>query len=399
MFDRSVAFDPASNFPAFLKQVPAKWVVYLLTDADDRPVQLLCVKNLRYSLEHRLGAGEPEERTKRVNYRDLVRRVYWRRVDSSFEADAVYWEAARTLFPETYRKISTFRPAWFVHVDPEAKFPRFVRTTDLTVRGGQLIGPLEDKQDAAKLIQLAEDAFDLCRYYNVLTEAPHGKACAYKEMGRCPAPCDGTVAMEEYRRGVASCVNAIVGPADSVTELTRQMRAAAAELKFELAGRIKARIDQLSQFGTGAFRYVRRMQDFRFLSLQRGPREGTAKLFLITPSAIEEVAGLIAEPKSLSDLLRHVLSLAATRAGEAPDDAAADRVGLVAHHLFSPKQTQGVFLRITEVSERSLPQGYRDLRKQKESGSGSGADGGGDGEGVVRELQAPSGPTPPTAVG
>ena len=42
-FDRHADFDPAGDFEAFLKSVPAKWVVYLLADADDRPVQLLCV--------------------------------------------------------------------------------------------------------------------------------------------------------------------------------------------------------------------------------------------------------------------------------------------------------------------------------------------------------------------
>src|SRR4051812_12275173 len=85
-----VDFDPASNdLENFLKLVPAKWVVYLMTDADDRPVQLLCVKNLRYSLERRLGDGEAIGLSKRVNYRELVRHIHWRRVYSAFEADVV----------------------------------------------------------------------------------------------------------------------------------------------------------------------------------------------------------------------------------------------------------------------------------------------------------------------
>src|SRR5215213_254433 len=103
LFDGHADFDPAGDFESFLKAVPAKWVVYLLADADDRPVQLLCVKNLRYSLKRRLGTDEDLGPSKRVNYRDLVRRVHWRRVDSAFEADCVYFEAARLVFPGTYR--------------------------------------------------------------------------------------------------------------------------------------------------------------------------------------------------------------------------------------------------------------------------------------------------------
>ena len=55
IFEQQLDFDPAGDFEAFLRLAPAKWAVYLLSDADDRPVQLLCVKNLRYSLKRRLG--------------------------------------------------------------------------------------------------------------------------------------------------------------------------------------------------------------------------------------------------------------------------------------------------------------------------------------------------------
>src|SRR5580698_7770535 len=114
IFDHSAYFDPAGDFEAFLRSVPARWVVYLLADADDRPVQLLCVKNLRASLKRRLGGEETIGFSKRVNYRELVRRLYFRRVDSAFEADWIYYEAARLVFPQTYRGMVGFRPAWFI---------------------------------------------------------------------------------------------------------------------------------------------------------------------------------------------------------------------------------------------------------------------------------------------
>ena len=87
LFTRHVEFDPAGDFEAFLKLVPAKWAIYLMADAENRPVQLLSVKNLRYSLKRRLGGPNDEEivgLSKRVDYRELIRHVYWRRVDSAF---------------------------------------------------------------------------------------------------------------------------------------------------------------------------------------------------------------------------------------------------------------------------------------------------------------------------
>jgi len=390
IFDHSVTFDLEGDFESFLRSVPARWVVYLLADVDDRPIQLLCVKNLRYSLKRRLGPGEPAAGlSKRVNYRDLVRRVHWRRVDSSTEADWLYYEAARAIFPQSYQGMTGFRPAWFTHVNPDARFPRYTKTIDLTSRPGLFIGPVEDKHAAARLIELAEDAFDLCRYYNILTEAPHGRACAYKEMGKCPAPCDGSISMEQYRGLVQWSADTLVDPEPFVHDQSRRMQAAAGEFHFEIAGKIKAFLGSINRLSKGPFRHVRLLKDFAFLSLQHGPRDGTAKVFLATPGRIEHIVSLIAEPARPAELLRHALDLASQRSEVTIDSVGAERIGIIAHHLFSPKNVvgaPGVFLPIASVEERAFLKAYRDLKKQQPAEQEV------ESEGVTKELQALPGP-------
>ena len=381
ILDRCIEFTPEQVAAGFLKLVPAKWVVYLFADADDRPVQLLCVRSLRDSLKRRLFGEESIGPTRRVNYRELVRRVYWRRVDSALEADWVYLEAARRLFPRTYQGMVGFRSAWFVHVDPQASFPRYTKTIDLLKAGpGELIGPVEDKHAAARLMQLAEDAYDLCRYYNVLLESPRGRACAYKEMGKCPAPCDGTVSMEHYRSMVVDSVRAVTSPAGALEALEGRMRKAAGELRFEEAGRLKAKLDLVGQLGRAGLRHARTIEAFQFLSLQRGPREAMAKVFLIVKGRIEEGAGLISEPVKPAELLRLVLTRAAELARTPLDEPGVERIGLVSNHLFSPKRGQGVYLRLDSIDEKAVAKAYRELGKQKGPEEVTG-------EGVMKELQ------------
>jgi excinuclease UvrABC nuclease subunit len=382
IFDHTVTFDPVGDFEAFLKQVPAKWVVYELADEAGRPIQLLCVKNLRYSLRHRLGSDEIIGPTRRVNYREIVRRIRWRRVDSAFEADVIYLEAARALFPQTYQGMVGFRPAWFLHVNPDANFPRYVKTTDLSPRDGVLIGPLEDKHSAGKFVEEIEDWFDLCRYWNILVESPNAKACAYKEMGKCPAPCDGTISLENYRRLIDLSVWTLTHPDEAVRQHKHRMANAAAEMRFEIAGKIKKYVEQLSQIGKGPLRHVRPISDFNYLTLQRGPREGTAKVFLITPGRVEEIAGLISEPLRPSELLRVAFTLASGRTATGVDSAGAERVGVVAQHLFTAKQSHGVFLPLESVDEKSITKAYRDLLKQKQQVEVI------ESEGVMKELQS-----------
>lgn len=381
IFDHRLDFDPAGDVEAFAKQAPAKWVVYLFTDADDQPIQLLCVKNLRASLKRRLGGDELIGPSRKVNYREVVRRVYWRRVDSAFEADLVYLEIARRVFPRSYRGMLGFEPAWFVHVNPANSFPRYVKTLDVT-RQGILIGPLEDKHAAARFMQLVEDAFDLCRYYNILVESPHGRACAYKEMGKCPAPCDGTISLEQYRELVRWSAKTAVDPKPFIVEHTRRMEAAASELNFESAAKIKQYVAQISQFGKASLRYAKRLEDFRYVSLQQGPRAGTAKVFLITPGVVEEVAGLVGDPTRSSDLLRHILARDADVTSDLSEQGA-ERIGVVTDHLFRARRISGVYLPVDELDDRSFAKAYRELQKQKTPDATANEDD----EGVVKELQ------------
>src|SRR5262249_5047463 len=153
-----------------------------------------------------------------------------------------------------------------------------------------------DKNVAQRLCEQVEDWFDLCRYYNILLESPRGRACAYKEMGKCPAPCDGSISIEQYRRLIGRSLPTLVDPSELLLQQKSRRHAAAKELRFETAAKIKAYIDSLSLLGKGPYRHVRRLEDFLYLSLQRGPREGTTKIFLITPGKVEQIAGLIAPP-------------------------------------------------------------------------------------------------------
>ena len=408
IFDHRIDFDPDADFEQFLKSVPGKWVVYLMAGANDEPVQLLCVKNLRYSLERRLGtaqaaaektldalaqqpgmadslvaAGAALGLSRKVNYREIVRRVYWTRVDSSFEADAIFLEAARVVFPQTYRGMFGFRPAWFVHVNPWTRFPRYTKTNDPIRQTGVHLGPIEDKHAAQKLVHLAENLFDLCRDYSILTQAPNGGPCPWRQMNKCVGPCDGSIDLEAYSQLIAFSASVLADPADYIREQTRRMKAAAAELRFEVAEKIKAYIEQLSQLGKGPFRHVRPLDQFQYVTLQRGPRAGTAKVFVITPGRIEQVACLLDEPEHVGELLRQILAAAHERrdASKQLDESGVERIGIVAHHLFQPKAKQGVFLPIATLDEKSLGKAYRDLLNQKPQEEAVG-------EGVTKELQA-----------
>jgi hypothetical protein len=214
----------------------------------------------------------------------------------------------------------------------------------------------------------------------------------------------------------------LVDPADFIRMHAARMRHAAAELHFETAAKIKAYVEQISQLGKGPYRHARLLEDFQFVSFQHGPRPGSAKVFLIIQGRIQEVACMIDEPLRPAELLGTTLQ-AAENVGKiasmarqirpdvglsanqfdrpaaggppsapafipreiAPKDTidlvGAERIGIVAHHLFSGKPSHGVFIRFDELSEKGIVRAYHELRKRP-------AEEAGEVEGVMKELQS-----------
>jgi nucleotide-binding universal stress UspA family protein len=120
--------------------------------------------------------------------------------------------------------------------------------------------------------------------------------------------------MEQYRGMVEWSARGVINPAPLVRDHTRRMQQAAAELRFEVAGKIKALVDQLGRLGKGPYRHVAMLRDFQFLSFQHGPREGTAKVFLVTPGGVEEILGIMADDFRPAEVMRAALEHAAALA-------------------------------------------------------------------------------------
>ena len=380
LFDGHVEFDAQSPIETLLPKLPGRWCVYCFADAERRPVQLLCVKNLRASVKRRLGIVDaPEEPTKRINYREVVRHVFFRRVEGALEQDLLYQDAARALFPSQYRALVPDRPAWFVHVDPGATHPRFRAVSDPREPTGRLFGPMSEKQDAMALVESLEDLFDLCRYHHLLVQSPDARACPYKDMGRCPAPCDGSITLDAYRALVRLATSFLDDPAATIRQHERRMKQAAEELLFEQAESVRKLVEEMKALTRGPYRLLRAMEAFAFVALQRGPRARTAKLFLVTPGACEHVLSLSGRDSELGGVVGSVLSMHERLPRVARDDRSVERLACVAQHMLSAK-TPAVFLPLRDFDERSLGKALRELVKAPPEPEAAPDD-----EGVVRE--------------
>jgi len=342
---------PPPDAPLEASSLPAGGGVYALTDERGRVLLTLGTQSLRRSVMHRLQAPPTDGPTRRVDLRAIARRLHWIPTHSVFETYLVYLTTARRLSPDRYRKDLAFGPVWFARVDPSERFPRWEAGT-VAFRGGVEIGPFAERGQCAAFIELLEDLFDLCRRHDILVQAPHGQACVYHEMGRCPAPCDGSVSMETYHEQIGRSVDFAVGGHEfHLRMLEDRMRAAAAGQAFEQAGRIKGLWERAARLLKRDGRLTLTPDRFRYLVVQRGGGTTRVRPFFVNAGVIE--AG---EPVSLRKLDETVPTWL-HRVAQPGSDAAGDPVirsegiWLVSHFLGRGDKAPGVFLPVSSCGD------------------------------------------------
>ncbi len=363
------------------KSFPAQPAVYALLNADKLPLLLATTADLRHALRRRLS---PDLRTTggapRIDYRSITREVRYRRVGSAFAANWWYYRCAKAWFPDHYRGMLGWGEAWFIRVNPDENFPRFESTTRPTGGADICWGPLPSRSSGRILIHALEDIFDLCRHYEILRQAPHARACPYKDMGKCPAPCDGSMTMDAYRARIREAVEFLsasnasserpVATRSEIGTFSRDdgaaaetsspwrrgieqaMRAAACRMDFHFAARLQDKLRRFHELEDPVFSHLRCLDQWAYLAFARGRTAHWIEPFLVEADRIEPWPE-VAVPDVASACARWATRIgrraAANRAagGSVP---AQEVVRLLAHHLFRRSET-GLYIPVGDDTD------------------------------------------------
>jgi len=333
-----------------LARVPPRRGLLLLMSRREEPIILIPAANLRSRLLARIGAQGREKRRRKIDLRQVTGAVLWKLTTGHFETDLRFLELAQEIWPTTYTRLLAWRPAWFVHVDPAREFPRFVKTRAVLAAPGRYFGPFSSGRSAERFIEAVQDAFDLCRDHHCLMQAPNGQLCSYGQMGRCLAPCNGTIPMEEYRGAMARAAAFAGGLREEFQrQLRRRMETAAKALEFERAAALKARLARIRTLEGAEFRHVGAGEEFRFIMVQPGGSRRRAKVFLVDRGSIAAGSDLDYPPDG-RQLARTLEEMASHARRSQPGDEALRRwrMGLVSHYLFSSEGRGGLIFRWNE---------------------------------------------------
>jgi len=268
--------------------VPAAPAVFLLRGADAQAEPYVSkTANLRRRLQRLLGPVE--ERTKKLNLRDRVRSIEYTPTGSDFESGFLLYTVLRAAFPKTYSARLRFRFAPLVKLHLENEYPRASITTRLGRLNGRSLyyGPFVSRVAAEKFMNDSLDFFKMRRCVDDLHPDPKFPGCIYSEMKMCLAPCFKGCTDEEYDVEVNRVQAYFDSAGDSLLrQFSAEREAASANLAFEEAAAIHARVEKLKPVLSQLPEIVQRLDRMSALIIQPSHLTGSVAFSRITGGRI-----------------------------------------------------------------------------------------------------------------
>ncbi len=297
MLTERIEFTPERDLE-ILAAVPARPAVFALR-GDESQAEPYVSKtfNLRRRLQRLLGPVE--ERTKKLNLRQRVRSIEYSLTGSDFESGFLLYRVLRETFPKTYEKRLRFRFAPFVKLHLENEYPRASITTRLSRLTGPALyyGPFVSRIAAEKFMNDSLDFFKMRRCVDDLHPDPNFPGCIYSEMKMCLAPCFKGCSNEEYAQEVQRVQTYFASQGESLLrQFADQREAASANLAFEEAAAIHARIEKLNPVVSQLPAIVRRLDHLNAVIIQPSPLPGSVAFFRIDSGRISGPVAFSIQP-------------------------------------------------------------------------------------------------------
>jgi excinuclease ABC subunit C len=244
---QSLPFTPADD-KSLLAAIPAANGVFLLF-ADDPAVEPYISKttDLRRRITRLLAP--PESQSKRLNLRERCTRIECHATGSDFESTLVLYRVLRKHFPESYAKRMRLQTPPLVRFHWENAYPRAYVTRKLSglQRKSVYFGPFASRAAAEKQLNDVLDLFKSRRCTFELQPDPAFPGCVYSEMKMCLAPCFKGCTDAEYMAEVTRVQEFFETCGESMLEgLRREREQASADLEFEKAASVHARLEKVT---------------------------------------------------------------------------------------------------------------------------------------------------------
>lgn len=321
--------DPASYRPA-TGEIPTSPGVYRFRDEFGRVIYVGKAKNLRNRLNSYFQKpGQLPPKTYAMVH--TASSVEWTVVGSEMESLQLEYTWIKQYTPRfniMYRDDKSYP---YLAISMSEKFPRAQVTRGAKKKGSRYFGPF------SQVWAIKETLDSLLRVFPVRTctrsvfkrAERADRPCLLGYIDKCSAPCVGRIDEEEHRQLADQLCKFMAGDSEKhIKRLTAEMEAAAENMEFERAARLRDDIGALRKAFERNAVVLSDSVDADLFAFHEDELEAAAQVFHVRGGRIRGQRGWIVErvedlsaPEMVEQLLQQVYGESAVTLASSPDDA------------------------------------------------------------------------------
>jgi len=314
MSKSSVWFPKASD-------IPTNPGVYRWFDGQGRILYVGKAKNLRARLTSYFVASEKlHERTAKMVASSV--RIDWTIVGSEFEALQLEFTWIKEFNPPFNVQFRDDKSYPYLAISTGSKFPR-VYSTRTKIKGkAKYFGPYTQAWAIRETIDSLRKVFPIRTCTNSQFESAkrENRPCLLADLGKCSAPCVDRVSADEHMQLINNFTRFLSGNDQTlISELSKDMLSASANLEFEKAGRLRDQVQALTSIRERSAVVLSDSASCDIFSLARDEYSAAIAMFKVRQGRIRGVMSWTVDleiERTTSELVLYALE----NAYDEPDD-------------------------------------------------------------------------------
>ncbi len=263
-----------------LQTLPEKPGCYLMKNRAGEVIYVGKAVNLRRRVRsyfHKSAQKHPKTRKLVSQIADIE----WITVGSELEALILEMNLIKKHRPRYNVRLKDDKRYPYIKVHWQDPFPKVTITRRVVQDGARYFGPYTSMWAVHQTLDVLRKIFPFLTCNRPIT-GQDPRACLYADLGLCAAPCVGAVSQEEYRQMIADLCDFLEGRTEPVIRrLEAEMRAAAEQLAFEKAARLRDQIQAIHQLVERQRVVSQSGLDSDVLALARDERNACVEVFFI----------------------------------------------------------------------------------------------------------------------
>ncbi len=254
---------------------------YQFLDAEGRAIYVGKAKSLRSRLNNYFGSHLPLRTRQMV---DTAASVEWIQVANEVEALMLEFSLIQRHRPRFNVRYTDDKSYPFLCVTMLDEWPRAMVMRGRRRKGNRYFGPYGHAYAIRDTLDLLLRTFPIrtCTDGKFRRYASLGKPCLLYHIEKCSGPCVGEVSADDYTDMVAELLRFLEGDNDPVLDrLESEMSAAADELDFERAARLRDRLAAVRKAVETQQMVGSRNEDFDVIGLVDDALEAAVQVFFV----------------------------------------------------------------------------------------------------------------------